>query len=241
MLRLNDGLMPLKKIKMNKLFFTGLLFLACPFYAAAQDAITIDSSYANGHYLQRLDFFKKMPNQKKEIVFVGNSITEGGKWQELIPNKHVINRGISGDVTYGILARLDEVLASRPLKIFLLSGINDMKRGTPNEVILSNYLRMIKQIKVVSPATQVYFQSVLPVNIAMLPKSYEKLSNAKILALNAGLKTLCNTYQVHYVNLHDVFTDEKGELKKELSIDGLHLKSAAYIIWADYLKKAHLL
>jgi lysophospholipase L1-like esterase len=231
----------MKKFKMNKLFFAGLLLLACPFYASAQEIIAIDSSYANGHYLQRLDFFKKMPNQKKEIVFVGNSITEGGKWQELIPNKHVINRGISGDVTYGIIARLDEVLASKPLKIFLLSGINDMKRGTPNEAILANYLRMIKKIKAESPATQVYFQSVLPVNIPMLPKSYEKLSNSKILVLNEGLKALCVTYKVQYIDLHAVFADENGALKKELSIDGLHLKSAAYILWADYLKKEHVL
>ncbi|PTT02968.1 GDSL family lipase [Pedobacter sp. HMWF019] len=226
---------------MNKLLLTGLLFLSGPFYANAQETIDIDSNYANGHYLQRLDFFKKMPNQKKEIVFVGNSITEGGKWQELIPNKHVINRGISGDVTYGILARLDEILASKPLKIFLLSGINDMKRGTPNEVILANYLRMIKKIKAESPATQVYFQSVLPVNIPMLPKSYEKLSNSKILALNEGLKALCNTYKLRYVDLHAVFANQDGALKKELSIDGLHLRSAAYILWADYLKKEHLL
>jgi lysophospholipase L1-like esterase len=226
---------------MNRLFLLWLLFFASPFFANAQEGAAIDSSYANGHYLQRLDFFNKMPNQKNEIAFVGNSITEGGKWQELIPNKHVVNRGISGDVTYGILARLDEVLASKPLKIFLLCGINDMKRGTPNEVILANYLRMIKQIKAESPATQIYFQSVLPVNIPMLPKSYEKLSNDKILALNEGLKVLCATYKLHYVNLHTVFADEKGALKKELSIDGLHLKSAAYITWANYLKKEHLL
>ena len=177
---------------MNRLFFTGLLFLGFPCIANAQDTLAIDSSYANGHYLQRLDFFKKMPNQK-------------------------------------------------PLKIFLLCGINDMKRGTPNEVILANYLRMIKQIKAESPATQIYFQSVLPVNIAMLPKSYDNLSYENISALNEGLYSLCKAYGLHYVNLHAVFADGNGELKKELSIDGLHLKSAAYIIWAAHLKKEHLL
>ena len=40
-----------------------------------------------------------------------------------LSNPHVINRGISGDVTYGILARLDEVLASKPAKIFILAGL----------------------------------------------------------------------------------------------------------------------
>ena len=57
----------------------------------------IDSSYANGYYKQRLAYFNQMPNRKKEIVFLGNSITEVGEWQEVVHLKNVINRGISGD------------------------------------------------------------------------------------------------------------------------------------------------
>ncbi|SMC86043.1 GDSL-type esterase/lipase family protein [Pedobacter nyackensis] len=221
-----------------KRFFIGLL-LALPFYVSAQQQVEIDSSYANGHYLQRLEFFKKMPDKKNEIVFLGNSITEGGKWQELVPSKNVINRGISGDVTYGIIARMDEVLASKPAKVFMLIGINDMKRGTPQEVILNNYKKIISMVKKQSPTTKLYLESILPVNKAMLPASYARLSNAAILEMNVQLRAIANEQQLTYVNLHDVFAGKDGELKKELSIDGLHLKSAAYILWADYLKKNH--
>lgn len=223
-----------------KRLFIGIL-LALPFYVSAQEQTVIDSSYANGHYLQRLEFFKKMPDKKNEIVFLGNSITEGGKWQELVPLKHVINRGISGDVTYGVLARMEEVLASKPKKIFILIGINDMKRGTPKEMILNNYKKIIRMVKEQSPKTKLYVQSILPINKAMLPASYAKLSNAAILEMNVQLKAIANQQQLNYVNLHDVFAGNDGELKKELSIDGLHLKSAAYILWADYLKKNHAL
>jgi lysophospholipase L1-like esterase len=223
-----------------KKVFIGLL-LALPFYVSAQQQVEIDSSYANGHYLQRLEFFKKMPDKKNEIVFLGNSITEGGKWQELVPSKNVINRGISGDVTYGIIARMDEVIASKPAKIFILIGINDMKRGTPQEVILNNYRKIIRMVKEQSPKTKLYVQSILPINKAMLPASYSKLSNAAILEMNVQLKEIASQQQLNYVNLHEVFAGIDGELKKELSIDGLHLKSAAYILWADYLKKNHAL
>ncbi len=225
---------------MKRLFLIGT-FLLSTLFASAQKQLTIDSSYANGHYLQRLDFFKKMPNQKNEIVFLGNSITEGGKWQELIPNKNVVNRGISGDVTFGVLARMDEVLQSKPARIFILIGINDMKRGTPQEVILNNHKRIIAKIKKASPATKVYVQSILPVNKKMLPASYEKLSNANILEMNVQLKSICEAQGLTYVNLHEVFAGVDGELKGELSIDGLHLKSAAYILWAGYLKKLDIL
>ncbi|SDJ76537.1 Lysophospholipase L1 [Pedobacter sp. ok626] len=219
-----------------KRLLIGILF-ALPFYSNAQVQAVVDSSYANGHYLQRLEFFKKMPNQKNEIVFLGNSITEGGKWQELIPNKHVVNRGISGDVTYGVIARMDEILAAKPVRIFILIGINDMKRGTPQEVILNNYRKIIRMIKSQSPATKIYVESILPINKAMLPASYAKLSNPAILEMNNQLKEICGKEQLNYVNLQEVFAGADGELKKELSLDGLHLRSAAYILWADYLKK----
>lgn len=227
-------------MRMKSLLFIGILF-ALPFCASAQESTAIDSSYLNGHYAQRLDFFRKMPNKKREIIFLGNSITEGGKWQELIRLKHVINRGISGDVTFGVLARLDEVLEARPAKLFLLIGINDMKRGIPHELILRNYKKIIKRVKDESPGTKVYIQSILPINKWMLSLSYSKLSNDAISAFNRQLQDLCVSERLCYVNLHEVFAGADGSMRKELSIDGLHLRSAAYIEWANYLKKINAL
>ncbi len=221
---------------MKRLIFTFYLIVAAHL-VNAQETVAVDSGYLNSHYTQRLDFFRKMPNRKGEIAFVGNSLTEGGKWQELIHKKNIINRGISGDVTYGILARLDEVLESKPAKIFLLSGVNDMKRGTPNDVILSNFKRMIVMVKTQSPKTKLYMQSLLPVNEAMLPATYAQVKNSKINDLNRKLEGLCREMDVFYINLHPALADEKGNLKKELSIDGLHLRQASYVYWAEELKR----
>lgn len=224
-----------------KLFFSGLIVLISASVAKSQESLVIDSSYTNSHYENRLEFFKKMPNQKKEIVFLGNSLTEGGKWQELINKKHVVNRGISGDVTYGIYARLDEVLDSKPSKLFLLSGTNDMKRGIPNEIIAQSILRIITKVKRESPITKIYLQSLLPVNEAMLPKSYAAINNSKINQLNVLLEKMAKEMGINYINLHPALADENGSLRKELSIDGLHLRQASYILWANYLKKLKVL
>jgi lysophospholipase L1-like esterase len=222
-------------MKKLKILFAFNLVVAAHL-ANAQETVAIDSGYLNSHYTQRLDFFRKMPNRKGEIAFVGNSLTEGGKWQEIFRNQHIINRGISGDVTYGILARLDEVLASKPAKVFILAGINDMKRGTPNEVILANLKRMMVMVKIQSPKTKLYMQSLLPVNEAMLPEIYAKVKNSKINALNQQLEALCKEMKVNYINIQPALADENGILKKELSIDGLHLRQASYVLWADQLK-----
>jgi lysophospholipase L1-like esterase len=223
-----------------KILITALL-LSVNGIALAQQEATIDSSYANSWYQLRTEFFKQLPDHKNEVVFLGNSITEQGEWQELVHKKHVLNRGISGDVTFGILARLDEILSSKPAKVFVLMGINDLKRGIPTEIIISNYLKLIKRVEASSPKTKLYIQSLLPLNMTMLPQSYNKLNNEKVNDVNAQLQALCTRYKITYVNLHPVFVDEKKELKKELSLDGLHLRSAAYIIWVDYLKKLKVL
>lgn len=222
--------------------FAGMLSLLSVFTISAygQDSI-IDSSYLNSHYNQRLAFFKQMPPQKNEIVFLGNSITEGGEWQELIPGKAVLNRGISGDVSFGVFARLDEIVSSKPSKIFIMIGINDLKRGIPSAIILNNYSRIISFIRDKSPKTQVFLQSILPVNKYMLGDSYKKITTEKINELNNGLQQLAEKRKLRYLDVQKIFNDGNGLLKKEFTLDGIHLRSAAYILWVKYLKEVKAL
>ncbi len=221
------------------LFFSAMLFTS--FTGSAQEKMVVDSSYANGYYKQRLAFFRQMPDEKNEIVFLGNSITEAGEWQELLSPKNVKNRGISGDVTYGVLARLDEVLSAKPAKIFLLVGINDLKRGIPVGTVARNYQRIIETIKRISPKTVLYIQSVLPVNESMISESYKKITNASVRSLNEKLAVLALQFHCPYVNIHDVMKDANGQLAKEFTTDGIHLWPSAYIRWVNYLKETNAL
>jgi len=219
-----------------------LVLLICTFIAFAQPGSKTDSSYANGYYVERIKYFAQLKAPQKAIVFLGNSITEAGEWQEVLPGKTVINRGISGDNSFGVYARLDALLALKPAKVFLLVGINDLKRGTPAEVILNNYKRIIEKIKMDAPETTLYLQSILPVAEAVIPAIYAKINNEKIRDLNKGLKELASITQLTFIDLYnDVFISDDGQLKKELTTDGLHLKAAAYIIWAKYLQDKNYL
>ena len=71
---------------MKKTILTALLL-----FAAA--AVFAQSEYN----FQRRSLFEKLPVTSKDIVFLGNSITDGGEWNELLANPRVKNRGISGD------------------------------------------------------------------------------------------------------------------------------------------------
>jgi lysophospholipase L1-like esterase len=198
----------------------------------------VDSSYANNYYVERTKFFELLHAAPKPVVFLGNSITEAGPWSEVLPGINVINRGISGDNSWGVLNRLNQVIAVKPAKIFLLIGVNDLKRGVPVEYIVKNYDRIAAAIKAALPKTKLHLQSVLPVHEPMLANIYAKISNEKIKQLNEGLKQVAAKYQVPFIDLYnEVFVDEKGQMRRDYTTDGLHCKPAGYIAWSDYLKK----
>jgi lysophospholipase L1-like esterase len=179
----------------------------------------------------RYSLFQKLPNRKNEIVFLGNSITNYCEWAELFQNSLVINRGIGGDITEGILARLHEVTESKPRKIFLMIGVNDLAKGKPIKGIATNYRSIIKAIKENSPETTLYIESVLP------SVNRPGVINDSIVALNKEIRKLSNEYSLTYINLYDSFKDQDGNLKKELTEDGLHLKGEGYLIWKSLIEK----
>lgn len=203
---------------------------------AVAQTVKIDSSYDNVYYKGRMELFESLPATKKAIVFLGNSITERGMWHELLPGKVIMNRGIGGDNTFGVLARLQSVVSCHPDKVFLLIGINDIGRNLPVEVIADNYEKIINRFKKGSPKTTLYVQSVLPMNDDVLTAAYLKNKGHLIVQLNEKIKALAEKYNLVYINLHEIFNTGEGKLKPELTMDGIHIKPTAYVLWVNYLK-----
>ncbi|WP_298288659.1 GDSL-type esterase/lipase family protein [uncultured Lutibacter sp.] len=200
------------------------------------------SSYSqkkySDHYYKRYELFKNTPDTENEVIFLGNSITEGGDWKVLFPKVNAVNRGISGDVTDGILNRLDEVLSSKPKKIFLLIGTNDLARGKSVDYVLNNTKLILQKIKTDSKNTKIYLQSVLPYNPNVGTKfSGHKSKQQDVLVLNKKLKKLSKKLNVKYVNLHKKFKNKQGELREELTYDGLHLSENGYVNWQKVIER----
>jgi len=198
---------------------------------------TYDTNYVNWYYQQRMELYNSIPAEDHDIVFLGNSITERGEWQELIPGKTVANRGIGGDITFGVLARIDNVVALKPGKLFLLIGINDIGRFFPVELIVENYEKIIKELRNGLPRTTIYVQSVLPLNESVLQYDYLKGHRERILKLNSEIQRLAREHNLVYVDLHEVFANESGDLRPEYTSDGIHVNSRAYIDWVAFLKR----
>ncbi len=188
------------------------------------------------HTIERLKIFEKEPVVTGKIIFLGNSITEGGNWKELTEDQTVINRGIGGDITYGLLRRLDDVIKRQPSKLFILIGINDIGKDLPDAVIADNYRKIIHRVQQESAVTQIFVQSILPLNSTVpgFPQHYDKQEH--VVSTNRLLKMMANDIKCTFIDLYPLFLDKDKRMDAKYTADGLHLKPEGYRIWVDYLK-----
>lgn len=214
---------------MKRIFFS-LLFLGILFSVAAQE------NEFSTYYNQRLSLFRSLPDTPNEIIMLGNSITDGGEWNELLPGFNVKNRGISGDVTSGVLYRLDEVTNSKPAKIFLLIGINDLARGIPADTVFRNICLIAQKISEATPGTDVFIQSILPVNPSFNKFAGHVNKTEAVKQINKMLKNWCRENNVQFINLFDSFTEKDSNyLNPEFTNDGLHLTAGGYLRWVELI------
>lgn len=204
------------------------LLCACTMQAQGQKHSTF--------YYQRATLFEVLPTSKSDIIFLGNSITNGGEWAELLGNQHAKNRGISGDTTQGVLDRLSTVTKGKPAKIFLLIGTNDLSRGKSVDEIAKNVEKIVERVKRESPTTKLYVQSVFPVNPKFNKFSGHMDRQKKIPVLNAKIKAVAARHGVTYIDVYkSLVTPSTDVMNPEYTNDGLHLLGKGYQKWVEVL------
>jgi lysophospholipase L1-like esterase len=184
------------------------------------------------HYDRKFSAFINSPLDSGAIIFLGNSITEGGNWSELFPDKKILNRGINGDITSGVLARMDEIVRHQPSKVFVCIGTNDIAAGIKEETTLSNYDAIIEKLQKESPSTRIFVQSILPVGKWVIFGH----DNDKINHLNPKIEQVCKRRGVSYLDINNIMKGEDGYLKKSYTNDNLHLMGEAYQAWGDFIR-----
>lgn len=175
---------------------------------------------------RRLSQFEALSAAHAAVVFVGDSITEGGLWSEWLPGVDVINRGISGNTTQDILDRMPHIVSVKPDKLFLMVGVNDLNKRLGAAIALANYTKLFDLIDTQLPLTEIYLQSVLPVNAV-----WPLIDNTHIPRLNAALQQHAEVRGYRYVDLHSAFSDADGALQSHLTNDGIHLLAPGYRLW----------
>ncbi|MBF2064636.1 MAG: lipolytic protein G-D-S-L family [Calothrix sp. C42_A2020_038] len=157
-------------------------------------------------------------------ILVGDSLSMWFPKDKLPSGKLWLNQGISGDTSTGVLKRISAFSKTRPDVIYIMAGINDLRRGTSDETILRSHRRIVRRLRQEHPMTQIIVQSILPTRLSTI-------SNNRIRSINQKLALIAKEEGANYLNIHHWFTDFQGNLRPELTTDGLHLSLNGYEVW----------
>lgn len=206
---------------MHKIFFASALacFIVTSFAATANEVVR------SPQYLQSQMQFEMFPGRYKYLM-IGDSITERGHWADMFPGIGIGNRGIGGDDTSGMIARIDALKKTGATKVFIMAGTNDLTRHVDPAVIASNIILIAKELAL---------EGITPiVQSTLYSGRLRAWKNPKIDQINAFLMAKCEAEGFIFVNLNKKLAPN-GYLPDELTIDGTHLTALGYAAWREEL------
>jgi len=157
-------------------------------------------------------------------IIVGDSL---GLWLPAEPlprDRFWLNQSISGETTSQMVSRLHYFSQTRPQTIHIMAGINDLKNGASDVQVLDNFQQILSRLHQQHPQTEIVVYSILPTRLDNLPSD-------RISRINQALEHLARYQGARFVDLQPSFADGQGQLRRELTTDGLHLTIAGYDLW----------
>ncbi len=162
-------------------------------------------------------------------AFVGDSLTEGGHWQEWFPELSVMNFGVSGDTTDDLLERIATITEAHPVTIALMVGTNDLAWRRSVEHVVRNIETMLFQFRRTLPSVRILAQSILPRGIEFADQIQD---------INRHVRQFAPSVHAHYVDLWPALARDDGEIDSRHSDDRLHLNDSGYEAWRAELSRA---
>lgn len=176
---------------------------------------------------------------KHLTVLAGDSLSLWFPNEMLPPERNWLNQGISGETSRGLLNRLELFDKTQPEVIFVMIGINDLIQGVKDETIVANQMLIVRYLRRVHPKAKIVLQSILPHGDKKATwEGRDRLvdiPNSRIRELNERLTAIAKEENIIYLDLYSLFADTDGNMKTELSTDGLHLNPQGYFVWRNAL------
>jgi lysophospholipase L1-like esterase len=178
-----------------------------------------------------------MTSAHSPLIFLGDSLTAYGDWAEWLPEVlDLENYGVPGDTTLDVLARLHEVTARRPRGLVLMIGTNDLLRGGSVERALAGTREIAERLQARCPECAINLLAMLPVR-GLLQAGLLSF-NQRAQEYNRQLQALALQRGCGFHDFHARFADGHGELRADLTYDGVHLEPSGYALWASELQAA---
>jgi len=168
----------------------------------------------------------------KKYILIGDSITEWGAWDNLLPPHKIINLGVAGNKVNQVYERIVNMELNCD-KLFLLIGVNNLGDGDRVEYVMKDYGKLLDLIFTKLDKSKINLISVLPIDEGEWINP--NFGNRTIEKLNSEIKLLSKKLDLNYIKMDEKFLNYSNP--KELYTDGLHLSEKGYELYSNELLK----
>ncbi|MFA7287546.1 MAG: GDSL-type esterase/lipase family protein [Melioribacteraceae bacterium] len=194
----------------------------------------------NPAYKLQVEMYDIYKTRQANIVMLGNSLTNGANWNELLGRNGVAERGVPSDILQGFAARINYIYKLNPKIVFICGGLNDIYNWIPTEEVYSEYVSIINKLK---------SKNIIPViqTTTYSGKTWAKDwggtpevnagRNREVDKLNKMLFDFAQKNNVDIIDLNAKTAGIDRFLRPELTWDGIHFNAKGYKIWAAEVEK----
>tara|TARA_B110000438_G_C15742418_1_gene619096 strand:- start:248 stop:958 length:711 start_codon:yes stop_codon:yes gene_type:complete len=196
----------------------------------------INSIIHSQKYLKKDSFFKNIIIADNSVILIGDSILE----DLIFGEGSIYNFSIGGETTSSLINRVKHYNFPDNSTIFCMIGVNDFLMNVDESIIRENKNTLLDLLLNKSPNSSVIFLDVLPINSSGFFHDNEKI-NIEIIKHNLSFrKEMLDVllYNVDHLSLHNLFLNPNNSLKRDLSMDGIHLNDSGLIILRNNIIKA---
>lgn len=200
---------------------------------------------------EKIERFRKMNEtaEKGQIVCAGSSLMEMFPVEKFVQEDNIpfviYNRGVGGFVTQELLDNIDVcILDLEPRRVFINIGTNDLSNPELSiDDMIQNYDKILTIVQDRLPGVDIYMMAYYPINYDAATDEMKPglliRTNDKIVQANEAVQALAKLHQARYIDINDPLKDEKGNLKAEYTIEGMHIKEQGYhAIFDSFMKYA---
>jgi len=117
-------------------------------------------------------------------------------------------------------------------KVYLMLGINEI--GDDIENITRQYYSIVELINETQPDALIFVEGNMHVGPTRNAED-TTINNYRLNALNYEISKIANNRNVFYIDVNEVFDDENGCLRDDITSDDTHIYAKHYEQWADWL------
>src|SRR5690554_798241 len=186
-------------------------------------------------YEKHVKQFNESTYKEHQVVFVGDSLIAYMDTKKFLKT-NIINMGIPGDTSVGVIKRLDQIVRIQPSKVLINIGSNDLVlfKSHPDEIV-ENIKKIVNYLSTYVFDVKIYVTLVTPVlrdDVISNHLYIQNRTNDRIEAINESLKKS----NLELVDTHRLWLN--GSLNKAYSTDGIHLNEVGYRVYIESIKQA---